>query len=153
MSASTHSETRIVPYSADLMYRVVADVEQYPKFLPWVVALRVLSRMREGEREVVLAEMAVGYGALREKYTSRVVLDPVARSVDVAQTTGPFRQLENHWRFAPEGAGSRVDFSLAYEFKSRLLGAVAGVAFGKVYQQMADAFVARAHQLASAERH
>jgi coenzyme Q-binding protein COQ10 len=148
----THSETRIVPYDAGLMYRVVADVEAYPKFLPWVVALRVLSRSREGECDVVLAEMAVGYGALREKYTSRVVLDPAARSVDATQTTGPFRQLENHWRFTPEEAGCRVDFSLTYEFKSRLLSAVAGAAFEKVYRQMADAFVARAHQLANTER-
>ena len=147
MSATTHSETRIVPYSTDLMYRVVADVVQYPKFLPWVVALRVLSRAHDGERDVVLAEMAVGYGALREKYTSRVVLDPAARSIDVAQTTGPFRQLENHWRFAPEGTGCRVDFSLVYEFKNRLLNAVAGAAFGKVYIAMADAFVARAKAL------
>ena len=147
MSATTHSETRSVPYSADLMYRVVADIEQYPKFLPWVVALRVLSRAREAERDVLLAEMAVGYGALREKYTSRVVLDPVARAIDVAQTTGPFRQLENHWRFAPEGTGCRVDFSIVYEFKNRLLSVVAGAAFGRVYVAMADAFVARAKAL------
>ena len=149
MSATTHSETRIVPYSADLMYRVVADVEQYPRFLPWVAALRVLSRTREAERDVVLAEMAVGYGALREKYSSRVLLDPAARTIDVTQTTGPFRQLENHWRFTPDGAGCKVDFSLAYEFKNRLLNAVAGAAFGKVYVKMADAFVARAKALSN----
>jgi coenzyme Q-binding protein COQ10 len=147
VSATSHAETRIVPYSADLMYRVVADVEAYPQFLPWVVALRVLKRETDGARETVLAEMAVGYGALREKYTSRVLLDPAAHTIDVAQTTGPFRQLENHWRFTPEGTGCRVDFSLAYEFKNRLLNAVAGAAFGKVYIKMADAFVARAKAL------
>lgn len=147
MSATTHSETRNVPYSADLMYRVVADVEQYPKFLPWVVALRVLSRTHEAERESVLAEMAVGYGMLREKYTSRVILGPAARTVDVTQMTGPFRQLENHWRFTPDGTGCKVAFSIVYEFKNRLLNAVAGAAFGKVYVAMADAFVARAKAL------
>ncbi|MBV9542338.1 MAG: type II toxin-antitoxin system RatA family toxin, partial [Alphaproteobacteria bacterium] len=66
MTATRHAETRIVPYTADLMYRVVADVEQYPKFLPWVVALRVLSRASDGAHETLGAEMAVGYGALRE---------------------------------------------------------------------------------------
>ena len=71
-----HSETRIVPYTADLMYAVVADVERYPEFLPWVVALRIKSRVLEGQTEVLLAEMAVGYGALRERYTSDVKLDP-----------------------------------------------------------------------------
>jgi coenzyme Q-binding protein COQ10 len=144
---SAHSESRVVPYTADLMFQVVADIEQYPIFLPWVVALRVLSREREEGRDVVTAEMAVGYGALRETYTSRVILDPAARSIDVAQTSGPFRILENHWRFAPVGEGCRVDFSIAYEFKSRLLNAVAGAAFGKVYIRMADAFEARAKTL------
>ena len=147
MSATEHRETRLVPYTDELMYRVVADVEQYPKFLPWVAALRVLSRTRIGDGETVTAEMAVGYGALREKYTSRVILDPITRTIDVAQTNGPFKQLENHWRFTPEGAGCRVEFSIVYEFKSRILNAVAGAAFGKVYVKMADAFEARAKAL------
>jgi coenzyme Q-binding protein COQ10 len=129
------------------MFRVVADVEQYPKFLPWVVALRVLSREHAADREIATAEMAVGFGALREKYTSRVELNPAARTIDVAQTSGPFRLLENHWRFTPEGAGCRVDFSIAYEFRSRILNAVAGAAFGMAYMRMADAFEARAKAL------
>lgn len=147
MTATAHSETRIVPYTADLMYRVVAEVEDYPKFLPWVVALRVLSRGQESGRDIVMAQMAVGYGALREKYTSRVVLDPVARTIDVAQTNGPFKQLENHWRFTPLEDGCKVEFSLVYEFRNRVLNAVAGAAFGKVYVKMADAFEARAKAL------
>jgi coenzyme Q-binding protein COQ10 len=147
LSATTHRETRVVPYTDELMFRAVADVEQYPKFLPWVAALRVLSRDQVAGCEIVTAEMAVGYGALRERYTSRVVLDPAARTIDVAQTSGPFKQLENHWRFTPQGADCRVDFSIVYEFKSRLLNAVAGAAFGKVYVKMADAFEARAKAL------
>ncbi|HEY8255100.1 MAG TPA: type II toxin-antitoxin system RatA family toxin, partial [Rhizomicrobium sp.] len=85
----SHHEKRVVPYPADLMYSIVADVEQYPKFLPWVVALRVLSRRENG----LTAEMAVGYGALRERYTSDVKLDPTARTVDVVETKGPFKCL------------------------------------------------------------
>ncbi len=144
---TTHAETRIVPYTADLMFQVVSDVEQYPKFLPWVVALRVLSREHVKNRDVLSAEMAVGYGALREKYTSRVILDPSARTIDVAQTSGPFKQLENHWRFTPLAQGCEVQFTLIYEFRNRVLNAVAGAAFGKVYVRMADAFEARAKQL------
>lgn len=129
------------------MFAVVADVERYPQFLPWVVALRVLTREHVKERDVLTAEMAVGYGALREKYTSRLILDPATRTIDVAQTSGPFRQLENHWRFTPREQGCQVDFALAYEFRNRILNAVAGAAFGKVYVKMADAFEARAKAL------
>ena len=111
----SHHEKRVVPYPADLMYSIVADVEQYPKFLPWVVALRVLSRRADG----LTAEMAVGYGALRERYTSDVKLDPAARTVDVVEIKGPFKCLENHWRFTPTDGGCEVDFSILFEFKSR----------------------------------
>lgn len=142
-----HSESRIVPYTADVMYAVVADVERYPEFLPWVVALRVQSRDREGACEILLAEMAVGYRALRERYTSRVTLDPAARAIDVVAIEGPFRRLENHWRFTPEGASSRVDFGVVFEFSNRLLQAAAGSAFEKVLMKMTDAFEARAASL------
>jgi coenzyme Q-binding protein COQ10 len=139
----SHRETRLVAFPAALMYAVVSDVEKYPEFLPWVVALRVLSR-REGG---LTAEMAVGYGGLRERYTSDVALDPVQHRIDVVQTKGPFKTLENHWRFTPKGEGCEVEFSIQFEFKSRLLHGVAGHAFEKVMLKMADAFEARAAAL------
>jgi coenzyme Q-binding protein COQ10 len=129
------------------MYGVVADVERYPEFLPWCTGLRVLSRHKDGARETLLAEMQVGFKALRERYTSRVVLDPAALTIDIAQTEGVFRRLENHWRFAQEGAGCRVDFAIAFEFKSRLLGAVANAALAPVMLRMSHAFEARAKAL------
>ena len=138
-----HRETRLVPYPAELMYAVVSDVEQYPKFLPWVVALRVLSRRDNG----MTAEMAVGYGALRERYTSNVALDPTARTVDVTQTSGPFKTLENHWRFTPKDEGCEIEFCIRFEFKSRLLQGIAGAKFEKAMLKMTDAFTARAKEL------
>ncbi len=132
------------------MYRVVADVERYPEFLPWVVALRVKSRNSEAGREILMAEMAVGYRALRERYTSRVTLDPDAKTIDVVAVEGPFRALENHWRFAPEGEGTRVDFRVVFEFSNRLLQAAAGNAFEHVLLKMTDAFAARAASLSQA---
>ena len=142
-----HSEVRIVPYTADIMYEVVADIERYPEFLPWVVALRIKSRQSEEGRDNLLAEMAVGYRALRERYTSRVTLDPAAKTIDVVAIEGPFHRLENHWRFTPEGSGTRVDFTVAFEFSNRLLQRAAGGAFEKVLLKMTDAFEARAASL------
>ena len=138
-----HRETRIVPYTAELMYRVVSDVERYPEFLPWVVALRVLSR----DGNMLLAEMAVGYNALRERYTSRVTLEHESMRIDVVQTKGPFKTLENHWRFIPKDKGCEIEFSILFEFRSRMLEKVAGGAFEKVMLRMTDAFVARAEAL------
>ena len=129
------------------MYAVVSDVEKYPQFLPWVLALRILSRRENG----LTAEMAVGYGALRERYTSDVKLDPAIRRIDVTQIKGPFRTLENHWQFTPQGEGCEIAFSILFEFKSRLLHSVAGAKFEKVMLKMADAFEARAAALSRAD--
>ncbi len=143
---ASHTETRLLPYSADLMFSIVADVERYPEFLPWCTGLRVLSRAKDGERDVLIAEMLVGYRALRERYTSRVVLDPGAHTIDVAQTNGPFRILENHWRFVPRENGCEITFRIDFEFKNRLLNMVAGQAFEHALFKMADAFEARAKE-------
>ena len=139
----SHTETRSVPYPAELMYAVVSDVEKYPEFLPWVVALRVLARKPDG----MSAEMAVGYGGLRERYTSDIKLTPAIHRIDVTQTSGPFKVLENHWQFTPNGEGCEVTFSILFEFKSRLLHSVAGAKFEKVMLKMADAFEARAKDI------
>ena len=125
------------------MYRIVSDIERYPEYLPWVLALRVLSRQDNG----MTAEMAVGYGPFRERYVSRVTLDPSARAIDVVEIKGPFRTLENHWRFTPENGGCRIDFSIQFEFANPLLQAAASAAFEKVLLKMTDAFVARAAAL------
>ncbi len=142
-----HAESRIVPHPAELMYAVVADVERYPEFLPWVVALRIKSRAKEGARDILTAEMAVGYRTLRERYTSRVVLDPEARTIDVVAIEGPFHCLENHWRFTREGDATKVDFRVMFEFANPLLQMAAGSAFEKVLMKMTDAFEARAASL------
>jgi coenzyme Q-binding protein COQ10 len=128
------------------MYAVVSDVEKYPQFLPWVLALRVLTRRENG----VTAEMAVGYGALRERYTSDVALNPAIRRIDVTQIKGPFKTLENHWQFTPKGDGCEITFSILFEFKNRLLHSVAGAKFEKVMLKMADAFEARAKEIQQA---
>jgi coenzyme Q-binding protein COQ10 len=142
----SHSESRVLSYTPEFIYGIVADVERYPEFVPWCAGLRILSREKTSWGEVLFAETLVGYKALRERYTSRVELEPFRR-IDVTETEGPFRQLENHWHFAPAGNGCRVDFSIMFEFKSRILGRFAGAALGLVMMQMTHAFEARARAL------
>ena len=146
-----HSESRVVPYDADLMFAIVADVERYPEFLPWVVSLRVLSRAIDAGKEIVIAEMLVGFSALRERYTSRITSDPGTRRIDVQQVHGVFRELENCWRFRPEGKGCRIDFFVHFEFRSRLLSAIAGRAMSLAVSTMTHAFEERARKIGSKE--
>ena len=142
-----HKETRLVPYSADEMYAVVADMKHYPEFLPWCASLRVLNREREGGTEIVTAEMVVAYQGLRERYVSRVQLDPDARIIEARHVEGPFKRLDTRWRFVPLDTGSEIHVLIDFAFKSALLSAVANVAFGFVAARMAEAFITRAHRL------
>src|SRR5438045_8935365 len=87
-----HSESRILPYTPDFIYAIVADVERYPEFVPWCAGLRILGREPMPWGEVLWAETLVGYKALRERYMSRVELEPAIRRIDVVETEGPFRQ-------------------------------------------------------------
>lgn len=140
-----------VSYSADQMYALVADVERYPEFLPWCVALRIVGRRVEDTHEFLTADMVVAYRVFREQFRSLVRLDHAGRRIEVDYVDGPFRSLKNFWSFTdrPEG-GSIVDFSIEFEFRSFLLQAAAQAAFEKAFLKMSEAFVERAQRIHAA---
>lgn len=140
--------TRRVQHSASQMFDLVADVEAYPKFLPLCTGLRVLKRSQEGDAEVLVAEMQVGYKAIRETFTTRVTCNRADKTILVEYINGPFRYLKNVWAFK-EAAGGRCEvvFHIAYEFKSRMLGMLMGGMFDQAFRRFADAFEKRAVQV------
>jgi coenzyme Q-binding protein COQ10 len=141
-----HFETRRkVPHSAEQMFDLVADVERYPEFVPFCERLEVRARRREGEREVLIASMAVGYKLLRESFTSKVTLERPALTIRADYLDGPFRTMENRWAFTPRDAQrSEIFFCIHYEFRSRTLDALMGRMFDRVFRHFAHAFEARA---------
>jgi coenzyme Q-binding protein COQ10 len=142
------NSTRRVKHSPVEMYALVADVEKYPQFLPLCEGLTVRRRTpREGGGEVLLADMTVGYKAIRETFTSRVTLDPANRKILVEYVDGPFRYLENRWSFKPLDPGCEVGFFISYEFASRMLGLLMGAMFDKAFRKFAEAFEKRADMI------
>lgn len=144
---------RRVHHSAADMFALVADCESYPQFLPLCTALRVRRReTRDDGVEVMLAEMEVGYKAIRERFTTRVALDRGQNEILVEYVDGPFRHLRNRWRFRDigdqaEAKRSEVEFFIDYEFRSRTLGALMGAVFDDAFRKFADAFEARADKV------
>jgi len=139
----SHEEKRVLPYTPEQLFDLVADVERYPEFLPWCLGARI----RERRDDIVLADMLIGFKMIREKFTSRVVLQRPGR-IDVAYTDGPFKYLKNHWIFEPMPDGAcRIDFYVEFEFRSALLTKVMGVLFGEAVRRMVTAFEARARSL------
>ena len=143
------STTRRVPFTPRQMYDLVADVEQYPKFLPLCEGLTVKKRERDGDEAVLICAMTVGYHAIRETFTSRVVLDPSTLQVHAGSVpeypSGPFRQVENRWSFAQAEGGCDVQFYISYEFKSLMLQMLVGSLFDRVFRRYTQAFEERAH--------
>ena len=138
-----HSETRHLPYSPEQMFALVADVESYADFLPWVSAVRVRSN---SDTEMV-ADLIVGFKGLRESFSSRVHKKYPER-VHVDYLEGPLSHLSNDWRFRPdEKGGVLIDFEVDFAFKSKLFEMLAGQVFDKALRKMIGAFEARANEL------
>jgi coenzyme Q-binding protein COQ10 len=136
------------------MFDLVADIESYPGFLPLCLGTRILRRSpsEAPNVEVVVAEMRIGYKAVRETFTSRVRLDRPRLEIDVDYVDGPFRKMQNRWRFLDEpsgggAAGSRVEFFIDYEFRTRGFAMLMGVVFDAAFRKFAQAFEERADAL------
>ncbi|MCV2447511.1 type II toxin-antitoxin system RatA family toxin [Paracoccus sp. DMF] len=144
-----HSDSRILPYTADQMYALVADIERYPEFLPWNSAARIRARRPgEGGSEVIEADLVISFKVFRERFGSRVTLWPAGRRIDTEYLDGPFKYLRSGWSFAdlPEG-GCKVEFFVDFEFRNAILGKVIGVVFGEAMSRIVRAFEDRARAL------
>lgn len=138
----THAEKRYLPYSPDQLYQLVAEVERYPEFLPWCVA----SRIRKREGNVFFADLVIGFKMVRERFTSKVILN--TGRIEVTYTDGPFQYLNNHWIFeAAADGGTDIDFFVDFEFRSKLLQKLIGALFNEAVRLMVAAFEKRARQL------
>ena len=136
-------ETRVLPYSREQIFDLVADVASYPQFLPWVIATRVRS---DTETEMV-ADMLVGFKAIREKFTSRVEKRR-PEMIDVQYVDGPLKDLDNLWRFtSTEDGGCAIEFSVDFTFRNSVFEALAGQYFDRAFRRMVAAFEARANEL------
>jgi coenzyme Q-binding protein COQ10 len=140
-------ETRRLPYSAEQMFDLVADVARYPEFLPWVVATRVKSN---SETEM-LADMLVGFSMIKEKFTSRIEKRRPGE-LRVYYVDGALKDLDNRWQFRAMGADScEIVFDVKFAFRNPLFEKIAGQYFDKAFRKMVAAFEARAAVLYGAE--
>ncbi|MDB5588486.1 MAG: type toxin-antitoxin system RatA family toxin [Devosia sp.] len=120
------------------MYEIVADLEDYPRFVPNCKAMTV----RPGSADdTKLATMTLFFGPITQAYTSRVVLDPAAHTIKAQALDGPFAYLDSVWSFEPEGMGTRVRFEVDFKISNVLIAAVAEPAFAAKQAEIIRAFV------------
>jgi coenzyme Q-binding protein COQ10 len=153
---STYAEKRFLPYTPAQLFELVAAVDRYPEFLPWCRAVRIRSSEKlkgTPDRTVIVAALVIGFRMIRERYTSRINLQPPHR-IDVTSVEGPFRYLDSHWTFEPVApsaghprGGTMLTFRIRFELRSKLLQSLLGMLFNDAAQRMVAAFESRAKQL------
>ena len=144
-----HHVSKLLPFTPDQLFQLVGDVAAYPDFVPWITAMRTWydRRLSEGV-DAVDAEAKVGFAFLKERFATRVRRDALNRQIDVTLLSGPFRKLENRWRFLDAGHGcTRVEFDIDFAFKSRILEALLAANFGHAVERLMGCFEARAKSL------
>jgi coenzyme Q-binding protein COQ10 len=145
----THKQQKTLPYSQDQLFDLVASIEEYPQFLPWCVGARIKKR-DEGINdqgnpcEFVIADLSVRFKVFRETFASRVMLDKENHRIIIEYLDGPFKHLENKWAFDLDNEGTRIDFFIDFEFKSKPLQLLIGSLFGTAVKRMMQAFEDRA---------
>lgn len=147
MAVTKIEAERILPFAPDDLCRLVGDVREYPKFIPWLKSLRVLKEepRPEGGWEGV-ATATVGWKAITERFSTSVRCEPAKGEVDVALVSGPFHALDNRWRFEAHETGARVRFFITYHFKNPVLQAVVAANKDKVAGRIMGAFEREAHR-------
>lgn len=139
----THAEQRRLPYTQRELFDLVASVERYPEFLPWCTAARITRR----DGNVFHADLVVRFKVFQERFVSKVTLHPDSL-IDVEYINGPFRYLNNHWRFIEaDDGGCTIDFYVDFEFRSKVLRKLIGLLFNEAVSRMVGAFETRANQL------
>jgi coenzyme Q-binding protein COQ10 len=143
-----HHVSRVLPYTPDQLFALVGDVDRYPEFVPWISSMRTWNaRTLADGIETVDAEAGVGFSFLRERFATRVRRDAAERQIDVNLLSGPFRRLTNTWRFLEDEAGTRVEFDIDFQFKSRLLEGLLSANFHHAVEKLMGCFEDRAKAL------
>jgi len=144
-----HQVSKVLPYTPQQLFQLVGDVAKYPDFVPWITSMRTWNeRTLSVGVEAIDAEAGVGFSFLREKFATRVRRDAHNRQIDVSLISGPFRKLENRWRFLDAGHHcTRIEFEIDFVFKSRMIETVLRTNFGHAVDRLIGCFETRAKAL------
>lgn len=142
-----HHEIKTLPYRAQQMFDLVADVGRYPEFLPWNSAARIRSRRPVEGGEVMEADLVISFKLFRERFGSRVTLLPAQNRILTEYLDGPFQHLKSVWQFRDVPGGCEVEFTVDFEFRNVILAGIIGLVFNEAMARVVRAFEARADAL------
>jgi coenzyme Q-binding protein COQ10 len=134
---------RHVAHLPDRMFDLVNDLDDYPRFLPYVKDMSV-KREEGNAADVRFARMTIQFGPVSQAYTSRVEANRTDHTITAKAVDGPFAYLDSKWTFEREGEGTRIRFDIDFKISNPVLAAVAEPAFAGKQEEILDAFVEEA---------
>jgi ribosome-associated toxin RatA of RatAB toxin-antitoxin module len=130
----------LLGYSAEQMFALVDNIEDYPQFLPWCGGTQV--KQREGDK--VIAVLTINYHGVKQTFSTENTNTPPT-SINMALIEGPFKHLNGTWSFKPlRSDACKIDFELHYEFSSKVLEQLIGPVFTMIANSFVDSFCKRA---------
>ena len=136
-------KSALVKFSAQQMFDLVNDIEDYPQFLPWCSGSRIIKR----EGDVVEAELQISKGGFKKSFSTRNTIDK-GGVITVSLLEGPFSYLEGVWHFMPlREDASKISLDLEFEMSGKLASLAFGVVFNQICNTMVSSFSARAKQV------
>jgi ribosome-associated toxin RatA of RatAB toxin-antitoxin module len=136
-------KSALVRHSAEQMFQLVADVEGYPRFLPWCHATELLSRTEDQ----LCGQIEVARMGVRQVFSTCNRIDPPHR-MQIDLMDGPFRKLTGAWTFkALREDACKVELELDFEFSGRMIDKAFGGVFGQIANSLVDAFCKRADEV------
>lgn len=136
---------RVVPYTDQQMYQLVADIRQYSVFLPWCVGSEVLLE----DAEQVEASLTLGRGGIEKRITTRNCLYP-HHKITMELLSGPLKSLTGEWQFVMlDEVHCRVSLHLQIEFSNFISRQLLQPLFKQISNELVDAFCERANEVYS----
>ena len=141
-------ESKTVNYTKEQMFDLVADIDSYSEFLPWCNDSKVIDRKIDNDREIIIADLEIGYDQFVYTYRSEVTLQLDKSEISVSNIDGPFNYLENNWKFVKAGQNKcKIYFYIDFELNISFFDILMKKFFNLAFQKMVDAFINRANDI------
>ena len=146
---SKASVNRLIECKKEQLIDLVLDVEKYPLFIPFCLDSKVYEKKEKGDLILMIADLTIGKGPLKDTYKSDVKFNKKEDSIYVTNLDGPLKHLKNKWYFKEENNFTEVSFDIDFELKNDFLNMIMTKSFQFGMDKIADAFQKRAEELFS----
>ena len=136
----THKETYNINANKETIFNVIANIENYPTFLPWCIGARITDTNQLSDILIQRAELVISFKSFRESFFSDIQLNKKNWTINIQSNKKPFKSLKGQWIIQEKDNHCEVSFEIKFEFKSIILEKIIGVVFFNAVKSIVKAF-------------